>query len=186
MPKVYTRYGDAGQTGLLYGGRIDKDDPRAEACGTVDEAVSAIGLGRSHSSDEQVRDVAMRLQRQLFTVGAELATDAAHFDTFLRHFTPVVQDDVDELERRIDSLQEAFELPRAFVIPGASTASAALDMARSTLRRAERRAVSLMRNGYLREDSLVIPYLNRAADLLFILARYQDRHLPDELLTGER
>ncbi len=186
MPNVYTRYGDKGETGLLYGGRISKDDPRAEAYGAVDEAVSAIGLGRSHSEDERVRDVAMSLQRELFTIGAELATDVGHFETFLKHFSPATQDHVDALETQIDSLQEEFELPRAFVVPGASPASAALDLARSTLRRAERRAVSLARDGYLRDESLIVPYLNRAADLLFILARYQDRRLPTELVTGER
>ncbi len=185
MPKVYTRYGDTGQTGLLYGGRVPKNDPRTEAYGTVDEAVSAIGLGRSYADVDRVCDIAMDLQRELFTVGAELATDVTHFETFLKHFSPITQEHVDALERHIDSLQEEFELPRAFVIPGASTASAALDLARSTLRRAERHAVGLVQDGLLREESLVIPYLNRAADLLFIMARYLDRHLPTELLTGE-
>ncbi len=185
-PNVYTRYGDKGETGLLYGGRVPKNDPRAEAYGTVDEAVSAIGLGRSYSEDDRVREIAIALQRELFTVGAELATDVGHFNTFLKHFSPVTQEHVDALETTIDSLQEEFELPRAFVIPGATPASSALDLARSTLRRAERRAVGLAQDGYLREESLVIPYLNRAADLLFILARYQDRHLPMELLTGEQ
>ena len=186
MSNLYTRYGDKGETGLLYGGRVPKNDPRAEAYGTVDEAVSAIGLGRSHSEDERVCDIAIALQRELFTVGAELATDVNYFDRFLKHFSPVTQEHVDALERHIDALQEEFRLPRAFVIPGASPASAALDLARSTLRRAERHAVGLMADGYLRQDSLVIPYLNRAADLLFILARYEDRALPMELLTGER
>ena len=186
MSNVYTRYGDKGETGLLYGGRIAKNDPRAEAYGTVDEAVSAIGLGRSHSHDDRVREIAIALQRELFTVGAELATDVDFFDRFLKHFSPVTQDHVDALERHIDSLQEEFQLPRAFVIPGASPASSGLDLARSTLRRAERHAVGLMAGGFLRPESLVIPYLNRAADLLFILARYEDRALPMELLTGER
>ena len=185
-PNVYTRYGDKGETGLLYGGRVPKNDPRAEAYGTVDEAVSAIGLGRSHSEDERIRDIAINLQRELFTVGAELATDVGYFSTFLKHFAPITQEHIDALERHIDSLQQEFELPRAFIIPGATPASSALDLARSTLRRAERHAVGLMQLGHLREDSLVIPYLNRAADLLFILARYQDRHLPMELLTGEQ
>ncbi len=186
MPKVYTRYGDSGETGLLYGGRVSKDDPRTDAYGAVDEAVSAIGLGRSLSDDARVQEVALGLQRELFTVGAELATDVDFFDTFLKHFSPVCEEHVEALERQIDSLQEEFELPRAFVIPGASPASSALDVGRSTLRRAERLAVTLNNRDLIRPDSLIIPYLNRAADLLFILARYQDRRLPTELLTGER
>jgi cob(I)alamin adenosyltransferase len=185
MPKVYTRHGDKGETGLLYGGRVPKNDPRTEAYGAVDEAVSALGLGRALSQDPRVREIAMALQRDLFTVGAELATDKDHFDTFLKHFSPVTAEMVTRFEETIDDLQKSFELPRAFVIPGASAASAAIDMARSTLRRAERRAVDLRQKGLLREGSQVIPYLNRAADLLFILARYQDRELPHELLTGD-
>ena len=117
MPNVYTRYGDKGETGLLYGGRVPKDDPRTDAYGAVDEAVSAIGLGRSLSDDARVQEMALGLQRELFTVGAELATDVDFFDTFLKHFSPVREEHVEALERQIDSLQEEFELPRAFVIP---------------------------------------------------------------------
>lgn len=185
MPKVYTRHGDKGQTGLLYGGRVPKSDPRTDAYGTIDEAVSALGLGRSFSNDPKVQEIALSLQRELFTVGAELATDKDHFQTFLKHFTPVTAEMIAKLEETIDTLQESFELPRAFVIPGASPASAAIDLARSTLRRAERKAVILEQEGMVREGSEVLAYLNRAADLLFILARYQDRDLPTELLTGE-
>ena len=184
-PKVYTRYGDEGETGLLYGGRVSKTDPRTEAYGTIDEAVSAIGLGRAHSSDPRVCEVAIQLQRELFTVGAELATDVKKFDTFTKHFEPVTASMVEDLEATIDQLDESVELPPAFVIPGASPASAAFDVARSTLRTAERRTVALRDAGQLREGSEVLRYLNRAADLLFMLARYQDRDIPVELLTGD-
>jgi cob(I)alamin adenosyltransferase len=184
-PKVYTKYGDGGETGLLYGGRVSKADPRTEAYGTVDEAVSAIGLGRAHSIDVRVCEVALQLQRELFTVGAELATDAAKFDTFTKHFEPVTVSMVEALESTIDELEESVELPPAFVIPGASPSSAAFDVARSILRTAERRTVTLREAGLLREGSEVLKYLNRAADLLFMLARYQDRDLPAELLTGD-
>ena len=184
-PKVYTKYGDEGETGLLYGGRVSKTDPRTEAYGTVDEAVSAIGLGRAHSTDERVCAIALNLQRELFTVGAELATDAGKFETFTRHFEPVTTSMVGDLETTIDELSESVELPPAFVIPGASPASAAFDLARSTLRTAERRAVGLREAGLMRDESQVLRYLNRAADLLFMLARYQDRDLLPELLTGE-
>ncbi|MBI4236725.1 MAG: cob(I)yrinic acid a,c-diamide adenosyltransferase [Chloroflexi bacterium] len=182
--KIYTRRGDTGETGLLYGGRVSKADPRTEAYGTVDEAVSALGLARSLSQDARVREIVFGLQRELFTVGAELATDADHYATFLKHFKPVTPEMVTRLEEAMDSLQESFTLPRAFVIPGASAASGALDMARSILRRAERRTVALQEAGLLRNPEL-LRYLNRLADLLFILGRYEDRHLPPQLLTGD-
>lgn len=182
--KIYTRRGDTGETGLLYGGRVSKADPRTEAYGTIDEAVSALGLARSLSQDARVREIILDLQRELFTVGAELATDVDHYDTFLKHFKPVTAEMVTRLEETMDSLQEEFTLPRAFVIPGASAASGAMDLARSVLRRAERRAVGLHEEGLLKNPE-VLRYLNRLADLLFILPRYEDRRLPPELLTGD-
>jgi cob(I)alamin adenosyltransferase len=184
-PKVYTKYGDEGETGLLYGGRVSKSDPRTEAYGIVDEAVSVIGLGRAHSEDERVCEVALKLQRELFTVGAELATDVSKFDTFTKHFTPVTAAMIEDLEKTIDDLDDSVQLPPAFIIPGASPASAAFDVARSTLRTAERRVVGLREKGQMRETSEVLRYLNRAADLLFMLARYQDRDLSADLLTGD-
>ena len=89
MVKLYTKTGDKGQTGLLYGGRVPKTDPRVEAYGTVDEANSALGLGRALAKDPKVKEVLLHVQRELFVVGAELATDADARDTFLRHFSPV-------------------------------------------------------------------------------------------------
>lgn len=182
--KVYTKHGDQGQTGLLYGGRVPKDDPRTEAYGTVDEAVSLLGLGRAHSQDARVKEILLALQRELFTIGAELATDNDKYDTFLKHFTPVTEAMVDQLESYIDELDAQMELPRAFTIPGASQASAAIDSGRSVLRRAERRAVTLYHADQL-ANTEVLRYLNRAADLVFMLARFEDRALPHELLTGD-
>ncbi len=183
MPKIYTRYGDQGQTGLLYGGRVSKADPRCEAYGTTDEAVSALGLARALSNDLRVKEIILQAQRELFTVGAELATDPKGYETFLKHFQPTTAEMVTRLEQLIDKLNEELTLPRSFIIPGASPASAALDLARSTLRRAERRVVELKEKGLLVNDE-VLRYLNRLADMLFILARYQDRDLPLEALTG--
>jgi len=177
--KIYTKYGDEGETGLLYGGRVSKADPRTEAYGTVDEAVSALGLARSFSEDARVRGVIERLQRELFTVGAELATDPAKRDLLEKHFSAVSSDMTSALERLIDDLAAEVELPKAFILPGGSPASAALDLARSTLRRAERRAVALSESGALKSPEL-LRYLNRASDLLFMLARYQDRGLSTE------
>jgi len=146
--------------------------------------VSALGLARALSQEPRIKEILLQLQRELFTVGAELATDAAEYDKLKKHFSVVTPDMVERLERFIDELDDQIQLPRAFIIPGASPASAALDVARTVLRRAERRAVALRDQGYL-QNPHVLHYLNRAADLLFMLARYEDRRLPFEKLTGD-
>lgn len=184
MVKIYTRRGDQGETGLLYGGRVSKSDLRCEAYGTTDEAASALGVARALSQDPRVRQVIKEVQRELFTVGAELATDADEYETFKKHFSPITADMADRMEPLLDEMEREVELPRSFIIPGASPASGALDLARSILRRAERRAVELHQRGMLANPE-ILRYLNRLADLLFMLARYEDRHLPLELLTGE-
>ena len=182
--RIYTKRGDTGETGLLYGGRVSKADPRCEAYGTTDEAVSALGLARALAEDPRVRRVIKQVQRELFTVGAELATDPAEYHKLEEHFSPVTLEMTARLETLIDELSGHIELPRSFIIPGASPASAALDLARTTLRRAERRTVALQEQGMLHNPE-VLRYLNRLADLLFVLARYEDRQLPLERLTGE-
>ncbi len=182
--KVYTQRGDAGETELLYGGRVSKTDPRCEAYGTTDEAVSALGLARALSQDPRVREVVEQLQRELFTVGAELATDAAEYSKLQQHFSVVTPQMTTQLEETIDALSEQVQLPRAFIVPGASSASGALDLARSVLRRAERRTVALQEQGLLLNQE-VLRYLNRAADLVFMLARYEDRHRPVERLHDQ-
>ena len=182
--RVYTKTGDEGETGLLYGGRVPKDDPRCEAYGAVDEAVSAMGLARAMCADDRVKEVLLSTQRELFTVGAELATDPDDYDKLLKHFEVTRPEMVDGLETTIDDMNAELQLPRAFIVPGASAGSAALDMARSTLRRAERRVVALHRSRPS-PNAEVLRYLNRLADLLFVLARYEDRALPLELTTGE-
>ena len=169
---------------MLYGGRVSKADPRCEASGTADEAVSALGLARALSTNPEVKQAVNAVQRELFTVGAELSTDPAHYDTMRRHCNVVTDAMVERLERVIDELQAEVTLPRSFIIPGASPASSALDLARSIVRRAERRAVGLKESGLLVNDAL-LRYLNRLADLLFMLARYEDRELPLELLSRD-
>ena len=181
---MYTKTGDEGETGLLYGGRVPKDHPRCEAYGAVDEAVSAMGMARALCADERVKQVLLATQRELFTVGAELATDPDEYDKLRQHFDVTQPEMVDRLESIIDDLNDQLRLPRAFIVPGASPGSAALDLARSTLRRAERRVVELHRRWPL-PNTAALRYLNRLADLLFVLARYEDRALPIELTTGE-
>jgi cob(I)alamin adenosyltransferase len=183
--KVYTKYGDRGETSLLYGGRVSKNSVHTEAYGITDEAVSAMGLGRSLTDDQKVKDILRDLQRELFTIAAELATDPKKYELFHQHFKPVTQEMVDRLETIIDSLEEEFVMPQVFVLPGGSPASSAIDMGRTIIRTAERRVVALAEAGQLTNE-LILTYLNRLGDLLFVLARYQDRELPIERATGDR
>ena len=166
---IVTKRGDRGETGLLYGGRVPKDDPHTEAYGSVDEAVSALGLARALEEDPARAERLLELQRALFTVGAELATGRGEHARLEQHFATVTAVDVDALEAETHALEERFPVT-SFVIPGATPAAAAIDLARTMLRRAERRAVSLSRAGEL-ENPEVLRYLNRCSDLLFMLAR---------------
>ncbi len=183
--RVYTKYGDKGETSLLYGGRVSKNSPHTEAYGITDEAVSALGLARSLTEDQRVKDIVRDLQRDLFTIAAELATDPDKYELFQEHFTPVTEAMVEALEHTIDSLEEEFQMPTVFVLPGGTPASSALDMSRTSIRTAERRVVALSEIGGL-TNPLIINYLNRLGDLLFVLARYHDRELPIERATGDR
>jgi cob(I)alamin adenosyltransferase len=180
--RIYTKKGDTGTTGLLYGGeRVSKADLRTDAYGTTDETVSALGLARAAlgsgstgtDADGRLRDLALRLQRELFVVGAELATHADRRDRLTPRQTLVTADMVEALEREIDALEADHPMPAEFVLPGESLAGAAFDLARTTCRRAERRAVALADGGEL-PDSQVVRYLNRLADLLFVMARAAD------------
>ena len=178
--RIYTRKGDGGTTGLLFGGeRVSKADLRTDAYGTTDEAVSALGLARALGSggsdvdDMGLATLILRLQRELFVVGAELATHVARRERLTDGATRVTADMVAALEAEIDRLETLLEQPKEFVLPGESPVGAAIDLARTTVRRAERRAVALANAGEL-PQSLVVPYLNRLADLLFVMARVAD------------
>ncbi len=170
---IVTRGGDSGETSLLYGGRVPKDDLHTEAYGALDEAISALGLARASlaaAGDAAFAARILELQRQLFTVGAELATGRGERHLLEKHFATVNAAMVDALEAEVHELEARVPLPKAFVIPGGTVAAAALDMARTLVRRAERRAVALRRAGEL-ENPEVVRYLNRCSDLLFMLAR---------------
>ena len=167
---IVTHGGDSGETGLLYGGRVPKDDLHTEAYGALDEAISALGLARASESDGRRAERILALQRELFTVGAELATGRGQRGKLQKHFATVTAAMVDALERATHELEARVPLPAAFVIPGGTPTAAALDLARTLVRRAERRAVTLRRAGEL-ENGEVIRYLNRCSDLLFMLAR---------------
>lgn len=169
--KVYTRRGDDGTTGLLYGGRVDKDDLRTDAYGTVDEAVSALGLARAELADEATwHDAVLSVQRDLFVVGAQLATSTDHWPQLTDGVSRVTADMTTRLETAIDAVTDAFPLPNEFVVPGGRRAGAAIDLARTIVRRAERLAVR-MRRADLLPDDVILRYLNRVSDYLFVLAR---------------
>ena len=170
---------------MLYGGRVSKNNPHTEAYGITDEAVSAMGLARAMSSDQRVKDLLRQLQSELFTVAAELATDPDKYELFKQHFSSVTPEMVENLENAIDSLEQDMEMPKVFILPGGSPASAATDLARCIIRTAERRVVAMAEADLLTND-LIVAYLNRLGDLLFVVARYEDRELPLERATGQR
>ena len=171
MPRIYTKTGDDGTTGLLYGGRVPKDDAATEAYGTTDEAVAVLGQARA-SADGIVAEEILALQRELFVVGADLATNPAERAKLQPGVSLVTAEMTERLERRIDDLVAERALPQAFIVPGANAASAALDLARSVIRRAERNVVAMEGEG--RDvNPEVRRYLNRLSDLVFVLARRQ-------------
>jgi cob(I)alamin adenosyltransferase len=183
---VATTKGDDGTTGLLFGGaRIGKDDPRTEAYGTIDEAVAALGIARANLGVKGrhgtlpanlggLAPLILRFQRELFVVGAELATNPDAWDRLQDGVTRVSEAMVTGVEETLVELEHHIEMPKEFVVPGETPTSAALELARTTLRRAERRAVALSRDGLVPGPNL-IPYLNRLADLVWVLARAAER-----------
>jgi len=172
VPRIYTRTGDDGTTGLLYGGRISKADPATEAYGTVDEAVAAIGLARSLAENPTFQAELLHIQRDLFVVGADLATNPDERDRLQPDISLVTPAMVERLEGLIDRTVAEHPLPNEFVVPGATPVSAALDLARSVVRRAERRTIAFRDAGGPVSDDL-LHYLNRLSDLLFCFARWQ-------------
>lgn len=172
--KTFNKRGDTGQTSLLYGARVAKSDPHCEAYGAVDEASSALGLACCLASP-RVAPILRSIQEELLVVGAELAVPSVERVASLKK--RVTAQTADRLEGLIDSFEQETEVPRSFVLPGGSAGAAALDLARAITRRAEREAVRL-REQKLLSNPEVLKYLNRLADLLFILARYEEGRQP--------
>ncbi|MGH2720624.1 MAG: cob(I)yrinic acid a,c-diamide adenosyltransferase, partial [Actinomycetota bacterium] len=172
--KIYTKTGDDGTTGLLFGGRVPKDDLRTEAYGSTDETVALLGLARAHGPvAEGLGDFLLDLQRQLFVVGAELATARENAGKLQPGVSKVTDEMVTALEAAIDRMTTEAPLPDHFIVPGSSTVSATLDVARSVIRRAERSVVAMARESLLGDDC-VLRYLNRLSDLLFVAARFEE------------
>ena len=183
MPRVYTRSGDDGDTGLLYGGRISKSDLLTEAYGTVDELVSMMGFARSLSQSDKVKETLIQLQKQLFQIASELSTLPENYEHLQKNLGLIGVDWVEALEQAIDDFKSELDLPDAFIVPGASQASATIDISRAVCRRVERRVVELKNQDRLPNPE-VLRYMNRLSDLLFVIARYEDKESPFELTTG--
>jgi cob(I)alamin adenosyltransferase len=168
--KIYTRTGDAGETGLFGGARVEKDDPRVEAYGTVDELNSCIGVARALGVSPRTDASLLQIQGDLFTLGAELACVAGKEEKLRLAF--VAQADVQRLEGWIDQSEAPLEPLKNFVLPGGTPGAAELHHARTVCRRAERRTLTAGRTSPIRPE--VVIYLNRLSDLLFVLARYEN------------
>ena len=165
--KIYTKTGDAGETGLFGGGRVRKDSPRVDAYGEVDELNASLGLARALGLPADLDGLLQRLQDQLFTVGAVLATPTG---TKASGFIPPLKPEwVTDMEQAIDTFETELSPMTHFILPGGSQAAAALHLSRTVCRRAERRVVAALHEGEASAEA--VTYLNRLSDLLFVLAR---------------
>ncbi|MBO6935847.1 MAG: cob(I)yrinic acid a,c-diamide adenosyltransferase [Deltaproteobacteria bacterium] len=164
--KIYTKTGDGGETGLFGGARVSKADPRVEAYGDVDELNAQIGVARAVGLDADMDELLDTIQAKLFDVGAELAQAPGSKASAMPH---VKEPDVVVLEKAIDTFEQELEPLKTFILPGGCPAAAQLHVGRTVTRRAERRVVALAGQTEVRE--LIVHYLNRLSDLLFVLAR---------------
>jgi cob(I)alamin adenosyltransferase len=171
--KIYTRKGDDGTTGLYYGGRVAKDSPSVAVNGDVDEAQAVLGLARAEAeSGSELDKLLLDLERDLWVLMAEVATAPENRHKLVAGTSLVTDEMVSTLEVRIDMLNERFEMPKEFVVPGQNRVSATLDVARAVVRRAERGFTgAALAPG---SGSQVGPYLNRLSDLLWTMARWQE------------
>jgi cob(I)alamin adenosyltransferase len=186
---VATGRGDDGTTALLFGGdRVNKDNLRTEAYGAVDEAVAALGIARAELSVmaqdgilgenprlARLNELVLRIQRELFVVGAELATNPEARAKARDGSTRVSAEMVDGMDAMLQEIEAQITLPQEFVVPGETRLSAGMELGRTILRRAERRAVTLSLQDPGLADSRLLPYLNRLADLLWVLARFAEQ-----------
>lgn len=166
----FNKKGDRGTTSLLFGHRVPKHSPRPEAFGAIDEANSALGLARGLVSDPKLKQIILDIQEELFLVGAELASLP---DEVSRLKSRISESHADGLEKLIEQYEGPADMPKGFVPPGGTPASGALDLARSIVRRGERRIAKLVDEGEVKNPDL-LSYCNRLADLLFTLARYAE------------
>lgn len=175
MSRFYTRAGDDGYTGLLGEGRVPKYHPQTEAVGAVDEATSALGLARSICQASPSQAVLLAIQRDLYRLMAELAATPEN----AARFRAIGPEQVAWLESQTDSLSAGIEMPKEFILPGDSPAGAALSLARTIVRRAERQAAQLLHSGMI-ENVELLRYLNRLSSLCFVLELVEDRAFGQE------
>ncbi len=171
--KTFNKRGDKGETSLFLGPRVPKSDPHCEAYGTIDEAVAALGLARALSQKQKIRDMLFGVQKDLFVLAGELATPPEAHEKLAQKYPIITDGDVQRLEGFINDLEQTVKMPERFAIPGDSLPSAAIHVARTAIRRAERRVVSLQQDGQV-PNKEVLRYLNRLADLLFTLSLYEE------------
>jgi cob(I)alamin adenosyltransferase len=164
MPSFFTRTGDDGYTGLLGEGRVPKNDPRPETLGTLDEATASLGLARAFSGDADIQNLLLQIQRHLYELMGETAATPENVAAFHK----IDSAHVAWLEQQIETMSQGVEIPREFIVPGDTRASAALDLARTVIRRAERRMADLIHRGDVANLDL-LRYLNRLSTLVFVL-----------------
>jgi cob(I)alamin adenosyltransferase len=167
----FSRKGDGGETSLLGGQRVPKYDARPETYGTLDEASSTLGVARAATKNPNIKEIILSVQKDLLTMGAELSSQPEDIQKIGRR---IEAGDVQRLEKIIDELQENITLKNEFIYPGGTIISAQIDVARTIIRRAERKAARLKADGLVNNDE-IHKYLNRLADMLFVLARYEEQ-----------
>jgi cob(I)alamin adenosyltransferase len=170
MMKFSTR-GDGGETSLLGGQRVPKYDPRPETYGVLDEASSALGVARATTKNQKIKDIILSVQKDLLIMGAELSSVPEDIQKLTRR---IGEGDIKRLEEIIDELQKDITLKNEFIYPGETPVSSQIDVGRTIIRRAERKAANLKNEGLLRSAE-INRYLNRLADMLFVLARYEEQ-----------
>jgi cob(I)alamin adenosyltransferase len=167
----FSSKGDRGTTSLLGGQRVSKSGPRPEAYGTLDEATSALGLAKASAAKEKTKEIIIRVQQDLLVLGAELATAPEDLSKFSYRIT---SEHGNRLERLIDELQTRVEIQNEFILPGGTLSGAAIDLTRAIIRRAERKSVRLFQEKIITNGE-ILRFLNRLADLLFVLARFEEK-----------
>ncbi len=167
--KIYTKTGDDGKTSLFGGKRVDKDNQRIEAYGTLDELNSLLGLVLTENVDEKTRKILTSLQQSLFVIGSELATPS---DVKSKAFKPATGEEIKLLEKFIDEIDTDLPPLKNFILPGGTKSASFLHFARTVCRRAERRIVEIDRSENINKN--IIIYINRLSDLLFVIARYEN------------
>ena len=166
----FSKKGDKGETSLLGGQRVPKFDLRPETYGILDEASSVLGVAKAGTENQKIKDIILNIQKDLLVMGAELSTLPEDYKKLSRTIT---QDDADRLENIIEDLQKDFTMKKEFIYPGETVVSAQIDVGRTIIRRSERMAARMKNEGIIYND-MINQYLNRLADMLFTLARYEE------------